>query len=739
MTGESASRRTSKEDSVEGGTKGDDGPAQVAPAKKFPAKLMQSKSDENEIQVLERLDHGGNEGVQENKQAASAVGWVCCAPCIWLRTSTTVHKIALTAATLLVTSLLVVSPILFLISTAPSQAPRDCLTHKLEDCFATQQPPPECTTEDCRVAAMTIYARMNAKLDPCRDFKSYSCSPIINNSMSVVKSSQEGVDLQMQGLLESNTSSGVFHKLGRLYESCLRQSLNATSIRLLLEGLGGYLPSGSLGPSSIGPLISKIAALGPTPLIGIYFDLSYGRKPQIMLIIDGPTTSAPVLENTIRWMGPKAPPYKIRNDVPELLDDLMNVFLPSSLSKEQRQSEKDLIRNFVSELNRLRQHHLDRDFSNSYVVYNVTTLSATYSYLKWNDVIPQNWSGPIVVRSLAYFNRLHTLLSPLKHQTRVIHNALLLLFALGALPPTHPSPVACTKATMWALPQASSALYMAHHSIETVRKSINRVEILFETLKAHLKRAPSLRGAALVKLSSLKIQANPWPLWYNQTKIGEMLDMVDITSDNWFENILKLYKLQQQQFPNDNMTMDSHVAWAYPILAQSFYDTLSHSIVVPLSVVLVPYFKPKLPPYMHYSSVGVQIAKEILRSITRAFEDKALKCVPGSVNVFSNSSRMDILIHSGGMQIAYHSLLSLTGPIKGMERLGGLNLTPTQIFYLVSAQELCADSLYAGIDTDSDDFTDILGWLIAQGGSANDVFHCPHGSVINTKKTCNIL
>ncbi|GAB0087502.1 uncharacterized protein DMENIID0001_018150 [Sergentomyia squamirostris] len=738
MTAEAASRRASKEDSATEGAKGEEGA--TAPLRKPLIKqLTQSKSDENEIQVLERLDHG--ESAQDSKHAAAAVGWVCCAPCIWLRTSTAVHKIALTAATLLVTSLLVASPILFLISTAPSQSPRDCLSHKLEDCFATPQPPPECTDEDCRVAAMTIYARMNGKLDPCRDFKSYSCSPIINSSANVVKSSQEFVDLQMLGLLESNntTSSGVFRKLSRLYESCLRQSLNSTSIRLLLEGLGGYLPSGSLGPSSIAPLMSKVAALGPTPLIGIYFDLSYGRKPQIMLIIDGPTTSAPVLENTIRWMGPKAPPYKVRKDVPELLDDLMNVFLPSSLTKEQRQSEMNLIRNFVSELNRLRQHHLDRDFSNSFVVNNVTTLTTSYPYVKWSDVIPVNWSGPIVVRSLDYLNRLHKLLTSGDHQTRVIHNSLLVLFALGALPPNHPSPIVCTKATMWALPQASSALYMTQHSMDTVRQSISRVEILFETLKAHLKRAPSLRGAALVKLSSLKIQANPWPLWYNHTKIQEMLDKVEITSDNWFENILRLYKLQQEQRPNDNMTMASHVAWAYPIIAQSFYDTLSHSIVVPLSVVLVPYFKPKLPPYLHYASVGVQIGKEILRSITRAFEDKALKCVPGSVNIFSNSSRMDILIHSGGMQIAYHSLLSLTGPIKGMERLGGLNLSPTQIFYLVSAQELCADSLYTGIDTDSDDFNDILGWLIAQGGGANEVFHCPHGSVINTRKTCNIL
>jgi len=111
-----------------------------------------------------------------------------------------------------------------------------------------------------------------------------------------------------------------------------------------------------------------------------------------------------------------------------------------------------------------------------------------------------------------------------------------------------------------------------------------------------------------------------------------------------------------------------------------------------------------LPPYLHYASVGVSIAKEILRSITKSFDEKAMRCVPHSVNIFSNYSRMDILIHSGGMQISYHSMLSLTGPIKGMARLPGLNLTPTQIFFLVSAQELCAESNYLGIDTNAPEF-----------------------------------
>lgn len=96
-------------------------------------------------------------------------------------------------------------------------------------------------------------------------------------------------------LLSLNTTSGVFRKLGRLYGSCLRQTLNDSSIRMRLDKLGGYLQIGSVGPQSISPLISKIKNIGPMPIIGIYYDLSYGRKPQTLLIIDGPTTSSHIL------------------------------------------------------------------------------------------------------------------------------------------------------------------------------------------------------------------------------------------------------------------------------------------------------------------------------------------------------------------------------------------------------------------------------------------------------------
>lgn len=124
-------------------------------------------------------------------------GWICCMPCVWLRTSATVHKIALTTATLLVTSLLVASPVLFLLSTAPSQLPKDCNTKNDFNCLPTRSPVPECSTPQCRSATVSIQARMNWRSDPCENFKNFSCAQT-RGSLKAIKSAQEAVDLQMQ-------------------------------------------------------------------------------------------------------------------------------------------------------------------------------------------------------------------------------------------------------------------------------------------------------------------------------------------------------------------------------------------------------------------------------------------------------------------------------------------------------------------------------------------------------------
>lgn len=103
---------------------------------------------------------------------------------------------AITAVTLIVTSLLVASPILFLISAAPVAPHRDCMVKEDDDCFVSISPP-ECQEVACRAAAVSIQAKINWKVDFCKDFKSFSCSSEPQNSLRAVKSPQEIADNQM--------------------------------------------------------------------------------------------------------------------------------------------------------------------------------------------------------------------------------------------------------------------------------------------------------------------------------------------------------------------------------------------------------------------------------------------------------------------------------------------------------------------------------------------------------------
>lgn len=182
-------------------------------------------------------------------------------------------------------------------------------------------------------------------------------------------------------LLTHNTTTGPFQKLGRLYESCLRQTINATIVLTQLRELGGYLGVHEPTPASIGPLLVQASKIGPMPLVSLFFDLSYGKKPQSMLVVDSSLESSAVLQNSLRWTGPKSAPFDIRHDVPPLLDKLLEYFLPENLALEHKFAERDNITRFIRELNHLRRESFRKEFADSYVLYNVSSLTASYPFV----------------------------------------------------------------------------------------------------------------------------------------------------------------------------------------------------------------------------------------------------------------------------------------------------------------------------------------------------------------------
>lgn len=164
-----------------------------------------------------------------------------------------------------------------------------------------------------------------------------------------------------------------------------------------------------------------------------------------------------------------------------------------------------------------------------------------------------------MLRDEEYFRQLDKLLAG--HPKRIIHNALLILFALNSLPAGPVNGATCTRAVQWAMPEATSALYVGQFSQEALANATHRAEVIFESIKAHLKRAPSLRGAALVKLSALKLQGQTWPSLYNHSHIHAWLDDVEISSDNWLQNVMRIYRKRSEfnGFNGENITTDSQV------------------------------------------------------------------------------------------------------------------------------------------------------------------------------------
>jgi hypothetical protein len=105
----------------------------------------------------------------------------------------------LTGITLLVTFLLVASPILFLISTAPSiphhqQSDDEC--NSQSECLMSSIHVPECSEDICVTTAKVISSKINWTTDVCNDFKSFCCSDSAEFSPAF-KSPQEIVDHQM--------------------------------------------------------------------------------------------------------------------------------------------------------------------------------------------------------------------------------------------------------------------------------------------------------------------------------------------------------------------------------------------------------------------------------------------------------------------------------------------------------------------------------------------------------------
>ncbi|KAI5747360.1 hypothetical protein M8J77_013862 [Diaphorina citri] len=108
--------------------------------------------------------------------------WLCCMFCGWLRSNKSVHQASISVAMLLVMALLVGSPVIFLITSAPEDR-SGCLQQQSEQviedvdegCGIGSSSYETCNTLSCETTSQKVLLDMNPTIEPCRDFYQYAC------------------------------------------------------------------------------------------------------------------------------------------------------------------------------------------------------------------------------------------------------------------------------------------------------------------------------------------------------------------------------------------------------------------------------------------------------------------------------------------------------------------------------------------------------------------------------------
>ncbi|XP_006616629.1 neprilysin-1-like isoform X4 [Apis dorsata] len=586
------------------------------------------------------------------ERAAQQGTWICCVPCYWLRRSKAVHKALLTFAMLLVTSLLVTSPVLFLITTLPEgEQPRECLP--LDEACIRERDGQEglCDSKACEEASKRMVAFMRKGMDPCKDFYQFACGGIRDQQPYQPSSSfnmlQAKVDDHLHKLMANKSGHmvGEFEKLGQFYNGCLKfreKPVNFTPVYELLRELGGYLPPKSIAPVDITPLVSRLLRVNGAPLFDFFVDVDLYDRSRSSVFLDLPTKrqeDAFFAEN----------PSKMEELRSRRIHRIVEGFLPKSMDPKDRASETDLLLQFCLSLSKIYPKHKDLynwvDVDQRvYVPFNMSYLQESFGYVgdaaerhsrrchcrSLQSQQPQSGSGPlrlyVYVTAPRYFRSLGKLLN--RFSRRIIHNGLLLLYATDTLHDivnvtgSKDWKLSCFKLTKEVFGEVVGALYVQQYTPQYLETLANRVGGLFERVKETVAERilvkswldEETRTQALLKLNSLRGRFHVWPGFYNESLLAREMAEVDIDPDDFFHTVLRRF---QQIRTVDDKVLRRNVTEKrrHPYSVNAYYESSTNTIGIPLAMMTAwSWSWDGGPAYAAHATLGSVIGHEILHA-----------------------------------------------------------------------------------------------------------------------------
>ncbi|XP_018397031.1 PREDICTED: neprilysin-like [Cyphomyrmex costatus] len=591
--------------------------------------------------------------------------WICCVPCYWLRRSKAVHKALLTFAMMLVTSLLVTSPVLFLITTLPEgEQPRKCAP--LDEACIRERDGPEgiCETDVCVEASKRILTSMKRGVDPCKDFYKFACGGFRDQQPYQPSASfnilQAQIDERIHKTLTNETGQMVvaFEKLGQFYDTCRdfkKKPVNFTPVYEMLNKFGGYLSPKSVVPTDITPLISALLKVNGAPLFDLYVDIDLYDRTKSSVYLDFPAK-----HQNYKFLAEDQKNRDVQRS--RRIREIVRGFLPKNTDPEEQSSETDLLLQFYLSLEKIYPKHKDLynwvDIEQRvYVAYNVTYLQESFGYIRWrsllNASLPYRANGVdlndgnndtnsvqrpptyvasedqqiyVYITAPRYFRSLGKLLS--RSSRRIIHNGLLLLYADTLHDIVNVTAVkdwkdSCYRLTKSIFSEAVSALYVRQYTPKYLETLVNRVTALFERVKETIAERilvkswldDETRTQALQKLNSLRGRFHVSSDFYNDTLLTREMAEVIIDSDDFITTVLNRFRQLQRSKDQSPLRKNAIIRNHYPYSVHAYYESSTNTIEIPLAMMTSwAWSWDGGPAFAVHATLGSVIAHEILHA-----------------------------------------------------------------------------------------------------------------------------
>ncbi|XP_064650696.1 neprilysin-1-like [Lineus longissimus] len=338
----------------------------------------------------------------------------------------------------------------------------------------------------------------------------------------------------------------------------------------------------------------------------------------------------------------------------------------------------------------------------------------------------------------------------------------------------------CVQLTDQAIPSAVGRIFVERYFDEGSKHEVTEMlSMIGDVMKMLLDEAPWM-DKATTRVAKEKADDMVHLIGYpdrilDDDELEQEYSRLNVNRLRHFENVLQSIAFKSDKYLRKLREPVARSKWdaTRPADVNAYYDPTKNHLVFPAAVLQEPFYNKNNPNYMNYGGIGMVIGHEITHGFDdlgrqfdgdgklhhwwdqetiRHFKNKTQCMVEQYGNYRLDSVNMNVnglltqgenIADNGGLKEAFRAYQKWVQEHGPEQRLPGLNLTQTQLFFLNFAQIWCSNARpemarnHILADNHSPTMFRVIGPL-SNLDAFSKAYNCPLGSKMNPVDKCSI-